>query len=552
MHLFELIRKSIQLILIILCTASFVACGTHDTDKNSTNVQNINGNRVLGRQVIVRGLLGEPRTLDPQLADDTYSLQVIRDLYEGLTSEDASGHVVPGVALSWVVDPTGIEYTFRLRPGAKWSDGFPILAQQFVDGLRRAVEPKTASGSASLLTVIKGASRIIDGHANAQTLGVYAENDFIVRIVLEHPAPYLLEILSQPIAAPYRSLGVSTASFSSIHGEVPTNGPYYLIKRVPNSFIELAKNPSYWDANSVAIEHVRYLNSESETTELREYLAGQLDLTFTIPMPDLERMSLQYPSEVQVEPVLGTVYLALNLSTPPLKDSLGLRKALSMGIDRAFIAGRVMAGATPAYSLVARGVKGYIPPDYSWSQLTRDQRLRMAKTLFAMAGYSNEKPLRLKLYFNRDEGIQRLMAAIAGSWKQNLGVDCELISDEFRVFLAGRRDKNRWDVARLGWTADYNDPSSFLDVFAHDNSQDDTGYESVEYNALIDDAENQPEEKERTRLFREAEQTLLSSYPIIPIYFYQARRLVKPYVGGAQLTSMNRTYSKHLFWKGPR
>ena len=141
------------------------------------------------------------------------------------------------------------------------------------------------------------------------------------------------------------------------------------------------------------------------------------------------------------------------------------------------------------------------------------------------------------------------MVAVAGGWKQNLGVETTLLSDEFRVFLSGRKDRSKWDVARLGWWADYNDPSSFLEIFSTTSSQNDPGYQSSQFNGLLDTARSSTDTKVRMTLLRESEAVLLNDYPIIPIYFYTAARLVKPYVGGAQISPLRRTYSKHLFWK---
>lgn len=494
---------------------------------------------------------GEPRTLDPQLADDNYSFQIVRDLYEGLTTEDATGHVVAGVANSWTVDNTGTIYTFQFRPDAKWSNGDRVVASEFVQGMRRAVNPKIASGSAGLLTVIRGASEIIAGRKNVAELGVTAIGDTSIRIELEHPAPYLLQILSQPIAAPVHLNAHPSISPSdySIETSGIYNGAYTLVNRIPGSFIELERNPNYWDSSNVSIDRVRYINAESETTELKEYIAGQLDMTFTIPLPDLSRVMQQFGAEVQIAPILGNLYLALNLSKLPLKDSSELRQALSMAIDREQIAKQVMMGVTPAYAFVADGVNGYAAPRYEWAEWTRDRQLSIARSLYARAGYSDKNPLHLRLYFNSSESIQRIMLAIASSWKQNLGVISELTSEEFQVFLAGRKDRGRWDVTRLGWDADYDDPSSFLDLFSQGNSQNDPAYKSALFNQLIDKAGHEPESGKRMVLLHKAEEVLLNDYPIIPIYFKKARRLVKPYVGGAQITPMNRTYTKNLYWK---
>ena len=299
----------------------------------------------------------------------------------------------------------------------------------------------------------------------------------------------------------------------------------------------------------MAIQRVRYLNSESEATELREYTAGQLDMTFTIPMPDLMRISRLHGSEVQAAPILGTQYLAFNLSRAFIRDSKDLRQALSMAVDRDLIAEHIMMGVTPAYAFVAKGITRYVPPEYEWSKWPRERQLTLAKTLFKRAGYSEKNPLRLRLYFNRDEGIQRIMVAIAGSWREHLGVETELVSDEFRVFLAGRKDRTRWDIARLAWNADYDDPTSFLDIFDRGNSQNDPGYASNAFDESMEKAKVEPDPAKRSELLHQSEQVLLNDYPIIPIYFYMARRLVKPYLGGAEIAPMNHAHSKHLYWK---
>ncbi len=527
--------------IFLIVVASVTACDRHTGNKE------LPGD---GVRILRRGLPGEPRTLDPQLVDDDFSFQVVRDLYEGLTAENPSGQIVPGIAESWTLDETGKIYTFQLRSDAKWSTGDRIVAAEFVEGLRRAVDPATASGSAGLLAVIRGATDIISGRKSVAELGVTAIGDSAVRIELEHPAPFVLQILSQPIATPVHLIAnlVSPADQSRKNVAV-YDGAYVLVRRVPGSFIELARNPNYWNSSKVSIGTVRYINAESAATELREYIAGQLDMTFTIPMPDLSRISEKYGAEVQMEPILGTVYLALNLSKAPLKDHPELREALSIAVDRELLAERVMMGVTPAYAFVANGTTGYDAPKYDWSKWSREQQLTYARTLFARSGYSEKNPLHLKLYFNNGEGIQRIMIAIAGSWKQNLGVVSELMSDEFRVFLADRKDRSRWDVARLGWDADYDDPSSFLEVFSKDNNQNDPAYSSAAFNELILQARVEARPDKRLVLLRDAEQVLLNDYPVIPVYFSRGRRLVKPYVGGAQMTPMNRTYSKNLFWK---
>jgi oligopeptide transport system substrate-binding protein len=529
---------------VLLLALGLGGCGSYNEGKDRSPTENAANAQV---RVLRRGIPGDPRTLDPQLADDDFSFQVVRDLYEGLTAEDPYGQIVPGTASTWTVDDTGTVYTFSIRPEARWSNGDRVVAGEFVEGMRRAVDPKTASGSAALLAVVKGASQIIAGQRSVSELGVEAVGDSIVRIHLEHPAPFILQILSQPIAAPLHS----SIRASSGPDNTVCNGAYILVKRVPGSTIELAHNSNYWNSSNISIQRVRYINAESQATELREYSAGQLDLTFTIPMPDLPRAIEEFGSEVQMAPTLGTVYLALNLESDPLRSSVDLRKALAIAVDKEQIAEHLMMGATPAYTFVAEGISDYSAPKYEWASWPRERQLAEAQALYERAGYSRKNPLHLRLYYNNSEGIQQIMIAIAGSWKQNLGVVSELNADEFRVFLEGRKDHSRWDVARLGWDADYDDPSSFLEIFSAGSSQNDPSYVSGTFNALLAQARMEPRPAQRASILREAEGVLLNDYPIIPIYFSRGRRLVKAYIGGAHMTPMRRTYTKNLYWQSP-
>jgi oligopeptide transport system substrate-binding protein len=543
----RLLLRCGTILAVITCTAG---CTGNDRNNGNGDASRVKGDKSIAIGILRRGLPGEPRTLDPQLADDTFSFPVLRDLYEGLTAEDRKGQIVPGAAESWTVDKTGTVYTFVLRSTAKWSDGAPTIATEFVQGLRRAVDPQTASGSSALLAIIKGASEIIAGRKKVTDLGVTAIGESSVRIELERPAPFVLQILSQPIAAPMHINTNADIPVTALADKIKvSNGAYTLASRIPGSYIELARNPNYWNASNVSIERVRYVNAESEATEIREYVAGQVDMTSTIPAPDIDRITQEFGAEIQTAPILGTLYLALDVSEPPLRDNRELRQALSMAVDRDLISEHVTLGVTPAYTFVAKGVSGYNAPSYEWSEWPRERQLAYARALFTRSGYSQKKPLHLTLYFNSGESIQRIMIAIAASWKQNLGVSTDLVSEEFRVFLAGRKDHSRWDVARLGWFADYDDPASFLEVFSRNNSQNDPGYMNSQFNNLIDTARIEPNPDQRILLLQKSEQVLLNDYPIIPVYFYAARRLVKPYLGGAEITPLNHTYSKHLFWK---
>src|SRR6202051_1232709 len=226
----------------ILSAVIMGAPGCTGKGQNSDDVDSgrVHDDKLNATRVLRRGFPGEPRTLDPQLADDTFSFPVLRDLYEGLTAEDRNGRIVPGAAQSWTVDKTGTVYTFLLRPDAKWSDGDRTIATEFVESLRRAVDPQTASGSSALLSVIKGANDIIAGRKKVTELGVTAVGESTVRIELEHPAPFVLQVLSQPIAAPSHIEANADVKVSgSAEKKKVSNGAYTLVSRIPGSFIEL-------------------------------------------------------------------------------------------------------------------------------------------------------------------------------------------------------------------------------------------------------------------------------------------------------------------------
>lgn len=501
------------------------------------------GGQAGSARALHRGQPGEPRTLDPQLADDDFSFAVIRELYEGLTSEDAHGQVIPGIADYWTIDELKTTYTFHIRTNAKWSNGDPVLAEEFVLGLRRAVDPKTASGSAGLLAIIKGASEVIANKKGVDSLGVAAIGRSDVRIQLEHPAPYFLQLLSQPIAAPFH-IPLHKSESAELF-----DGAYVLVKRVPGAIIELSANPYYWGAPNVHIKAVLFVNAESEQTEFAEFRAGQIDLTYTIPLSELERAKQNYPKELQTTQSLGVAYLALNLTNSPLGPSVQLRQALSIAIDRELMTRHLLEGVEPAYSFIPKAIRDYVPAEYEWRSWSREKQLELARRLYSEAGYSTAKPVRLRLYYSNNETIQRTMVAIASSWKENLGVQSELMQEEFRSFLAGRKDRSRWDIARLRWEADFDDPSNFLEIFSKEGTQNDPGYSNPLFDQLLSAARVEADIAKRAGIYRQAEKTLLNDYAVIPIYFPLARRLVGRDVGGAELHPMNRTYSKNLFWR---
>jgi oligopeptide transport system substrate-binding protein len=489
-----------------------------------------------------RGIGGEPASLDPGRAGDTFSFEVIRDLYEGLATETPSGEVQPGVAASWTTSPDGTVYTFILRPTARWSNGQAVRAQDFVNSWRRVVDPKHASAVADLLRPISHAAEIIAGKEPPTELGVFAPNDETLVVHLKQPAPYFLQVLTHTATFPIYS---EEAAATHNSRDWVSNGPYVLTSWVPGSSISLTKNVQYWDRASVQIDRVRYLPIPDENSELNQYRAGQLEVTQSVPASALPLVKREYPNELLVAPFLGTAYYGINLHST--KFPLKVRQALTMAIDRKILENTILIfGQAPAYGFVPPGTSDYEPQFWQWRSLSNPERIAQARALYSSAGYSTSKPLRLRLLYNENPAIKRMSIAIASMWKVTLGIETDLIDEEYRVFLDSRKDTARWDIVRLGWSADYNDAGNFLEIFRSGSSNNDTGYSNADYDSLLDSAANSADASYRRHILEQAENLMLSEYPVVPVYYFSSKRLIKSYVKGAQSNPLNKLYSRHL------
>jgi oligopeptide transport system substrate-binding protein len=495
-----------------------------------------------------RGLGGEPASLDPGEAADTFSFEVIRDLYEGLTTEAADGAVIPGVASSWDVNASGTQYTFHLRPDAKWSNGVRVKATDFVQAWKRVVDPSRASTVADTLRPIAGAAAIILGRLPPSSLGAIAVRDDLLVVNLERPAPFFPQLLTHSATFPIYSDDIGR---SHDPNHWVSNGPYVLSGWTPGSALKLQRNKSYWDLANVKIPNVEYVFMSDENAEYRLYRAGQLDITQSVPSNALNSVRAEFPNELFVSPFLATAYYALNLRSSYFATNLDLRKSLAMAIDRKALEATILPfGQRPAYGFVPPGTWNYKPQSWDWQNLPDSERITEARRLYALAGFSGSKPLRVRVLFNSNNSIKQVAIAIASMWKQTLGVESELLDEEYRVFLDSRRDTSRWEVARLGWTADYNDAGNFLDTLRSSSPNNDARYAGREFNELLDRAANSVDPSDRPLLLEAAEKVMLADYPILPIYFFSSKRLIKPYIKGAKANALNRLYSKHLVIEG--
>lgn len=474
---------------------------------------------------IRRGLGPEPDSLNVHQAQGLAAINLLRDLREGLVTYNAAGEPAPGVAREWKVEGAGRLYRFTLREEARWSNGDPVLAGDFVRTLQRAVDPATAAVTAGLLTGIENAGRIMAGELPADALGVSAPSERVLEIRLERPAPWFPEILAHPVAYPVH------ASSGEVASQV-VNGAYRLANWTPNAIIRLEKNPLFHAAAGVAVETVEYFPIEQPASELSRYRAGELHITETIPAGRYDWLVENLSKDLRIYPYLGSFWLNVNLRHPVLGASADLRRALALAIDRDIVTRVVIgAGERPAFGLVPPGIGDYTPATMHEADLSQDEREALARELFARSGAGDSGRLRLQLRYNTSGVHRRMAVAVAAMWKQVLGIETELFNEEWKVFVNNRRLGVVTEVFRGGWIADYADPSSFLDLFRSGSEMNFTFFDDPAYDAALSDAQKLAGADRDARL-RSAEAILLQEMPAIPLYYYVSRHLVKPGVRG--------------------
>jgi oligopeptide transport system substrate-binding protein len=494
-------------------------------------------------EVLHRGLSGEPETLDPAQATDTFSYEVMDDLYEGLTTESPSGEVIPGVASSWTVSASGTQYTFQLRPDAQWSNGKPVRAQDFIASWQRTLDPKKGSPVADHLRLILNAPAIIAGKSPVESLGAEARGNSVLIVNLEQPAPYFPQLLSHSAGYPIYSDGSASSHDPATW---VSNGAYMLAAWSPGTAVAVAKNPHYWKRSSVRIPRVEFIVASDGNMQYMRYRAGILDLTDNVPENMVAELRREHSTEFVTAPYLATAYYGFNLTTGPCKSNPKLRQALSMAIDRTRLVESLSFGQTPAFGFVPPGNWNYDSQSWPWKDLADVERVAEAKRLFAAAGYSARTPLRLRFLYNSNPAIKRTAIVVASMWKETLGIETEIVDEEYRVFLQSRHDRSRWDVVRLAWSADFNDASNFLDTLRAHSANNDPGYVNPAFDELLDQAAGSADAHQRRELLEESERLMLADYPLVPLYYFVSKRMIKPYVQGVIVNPMNHIRSQSL------
>ncbi|MEQ5221651.1 oligopeptide ABC transporter substrate-binding protein OppA [Providencia alcalifaciens] len=493
------------------------------------------GVELADKQVIVRNNGSEPQSLDPHKIEGVPESHLARDLLEGITIVGPEGETLPGSAISWE-NKDFKEWTFKIRDGAKWSNGDPVTAEDFVYSWRRLADPDTASPYASYLQYahVQNVDDVIAGKKKPEELGVKALDDKTLVLTLSEAVPYIPKLLSHSSMSPVNKKVVEKFGAKWTQpGNFVGNGAYKLKDWTVNERIVLERSPTYWDNAHTVIDQVTFLPISSEVTDVNRYRSGEIDMTYTnLPIEQFKNIQQTMQKDLRVSPYLCTYYYEINNEKPPFNDPR-VREALKLSMDRDTIANKIKGmGDIPAYGFTppfTNGMKAEKPDWYT--NMTQEQRNEKAKQLLEEAGYNKSNPLKFNLLYNTSDLHKRIAIAASSMWKKNIGAEVKLENQEWKTFLDSRH-QGAYDVARAGWCADYNEPSSFLNMLLSYSSNNTVHYKNKDFDAAMKKTLQVKTDDERADLYKQAEQIVDKDSAIVPLYYYVNTRLVKPYVGG--------------------
>ncbi|MGO4732035.1 peptide ABC transporter substrate-binding protein [Paenibacillus sp. 2KB_22] len=547
-------RKSLLVLLTLILAFGTVlaACGSKNEGTGNTDTGSASeGNGLAKDQILKINLSAEPPTLDPAQAKDSQTNTVLKFLYEGLVRIDADGKEAPGVAKDWTISEDGLKYVFNLNPDAKWSNGDAITAEDFVRSWERALKPETASPYAYQLYYIKGAegynlskdetykgTKITD----FSQVGVKATDEHTLEVTLENPTPYFLGLTAFYTYYPVHASADTNDKFFTDYKNMIVNGPFVMDQYAKGQKIVVKKNDGYHAAADIKLAQIDMSLTNSSASELQAYKSGQLDYTGApngeIPSDQIPSVKAELPDEFKATGIASTYYYQFNVNEAPF-NNVKIRKAFAMAIQRQLIVDKVtQGGQIPAFGFVPPGIRGEngeFRDEHKDDYFT--ENVDEAKKLLAEGmkeeGYTTLPAV--TLIYNTSDGHAKIALAVADMWKQNLGVDVKTENQEWGVFLENRQNQN-FQVARAGWSADYNDPYNFLEMWTTGNTNNDSKFSNEQYDKDVKETVKSADPAARMAAFADAEKILIQDeMGVMPIYYYTNVSLTKPYLKGVQL-----------------
>ena len=493
--------------------------------------------------VLKRGFGASPDTLDPHMNYGAREGWIQDDMYEGLIAGDVKGEMGEGAANKWEVSDDGLTWTFHLRDGLKWSNGDPLVAQDFVNGVIRQLDPKTASPRAyyfSSLVPLVGGQEFIDAadKGDPKTVGISAPDDKTIVMKLKAPQPNMLYLTESYHIPPLHKPSFDKYGENFIKPEnIVNNGAYMMTENVPQSHVTLVKNPNYWNAANVKIDKVIYVVTEDDQTELKRYKADELDVTNEIPSDQLEAVKAEFGDQVRITPYLNAEYISFNITKAPF-DNIKVRQALAIGIDRKVLQDKILkAGYTANCGMTPISDPRYPQPQVPECDMSAAERSEKGKALLAEAGFGPDNPLKVTIESTTDNTAKKMAEGVALMWKQYLGVDAKVNAQEFQAwmdsFYAGG-----WDVLNDNLVGEMPGPESHL-AYMRPSAESGYNWKNDEYEALMDKAGLQSSVEERYKIMAQAEKVLLDYYLVTPLDTTTQRHLVKPWVKGWEGNSLD-------------
>ncbi|GHB19577.1 peptide ABC transporter substrate-binding protein [Salinicola rhizosphaerae] len=480
------------------------------------------------------GVMGELASFDTsQVSGGVWESQVLMDVFEGLLKKSPDGELLPGMATSWDVSDDGKTYTFHMREGAKWSDGEPVTAEDFVFGWQHLLAPENASKYAYMLYPIKGAEAVNTGKADADTLGAESLDDGkTLKVTLNHPTPYFPQLLTHYTAYPVPKHLVDKYGKDWVKlDNIAVNGAFKPVEWVSQSRISVKKNPSYYDADDISLDGVNYYTTEDRNAGISRFRAGEFDVLRDYPSSRYQWLTENLPDATHMSPMLGSYYYVLNNREGRPTADKRVREALNLAVRRNVLSEQIMAGSfKTSTGMVPPGTNHYEAQHMNLVSDDMSARMAKAKALLKEAGYGPDHPLHLTLRYNTSDEHKKIAIAVAAMWKP-LGIDVEMANAEATVHYQTIQQGD-FDVARAGWIADYNDAENFLTLLHSGVGNNYGAYSSKQYDDLMDQAAQTQDLDAREKLLEKAENVALDDYAFIPMLTYVTRNLVNPEIEG--------------------
>jgi oligopeptide transport system substrate-binding protein len=527
--------------ILLLCTASlFSGCAKRETPVDV-------GNR---EQILHVGIGAEPKDLDPQTTTGNPESQVQDALFEGLTawSPDHTDPI-PGCAESWEISPDATVYTFHIRNDARWSNGDPVTANDFVFSYQRILSPALSAPYAYMHYCIKNAEAFNKGEiTDFSAVGVKALDAKTLQITLGAPTPYLLRLaryrswypVHPPTILKYGTIDDRSTKWTRA-GNLVGNGAFDLVAWEPNRKVVVKKSQTYWDRDTTRLNEIHFYPIEDMNAEEYAFRTGQLHVTKETPAERIKYYQDNDPDLIHLNPFLGTYFYELNTARAPM-DDVRVRRALALALDREKIVKYVCkAGEPAAYCLTPPDTAGYT------AEAKIPYNPEEARKLLSEAGYPDGKDFpRVQILYNTHKGHMRIAEVIQQIWKENLNISVELVNMEWKTYLAEKKD-HKFDIARASWIGDYADPSTFLELYITGGGNNDSAWSNAEYDKLIRQASLEQDQEKRFGIFQRAEQILMDEVPLIPIYYYRNKSLVQTSVKNWNPNSLDRHPYKYVY-----